>query len=149
MQFQEKFSSDPDKMNNTRPMIKIFLFLYTEHTERLFSSNFAMFFFFYFWPHTKMLETPKWFSDCESVNSVVSITISRDYYSGAKTKKKKKKKKKTFKRTEKKKKKKKWNKIKSGTNKLLLWFLTVTCSWCLYLYFGSAIMLVTYFVNIR
>ena len=32
---------------------------------------------------------------------------------------------------------------------LLLWFLTVTCSWCLYLYFGSAIMLVTYFVNFR
>ena len=32
---------------------------------------------------------------------------------------------------------------------LLLWFLTVTCSWCLYLYFGSAIILVTYFVNFR
>ena len=32
---------------------------------------------------------------------------------------------------------------------LLLWFLTVTCSWCPYLYFGSAIMLVTYFVNFR
>ena len=32
---------------------------------------------------------------------------------------------------------------------LLLWFLTVTCSSCLYLYFGSAIMLVTYFVNFR
>ena len=30
---------------------------------------------------------------------------------------------------------------------LLLWFLTVTC--CPYLYFGSAIMLVTYFVNFR
>ena len=28
---------------------------------------------------------------------------------------------------------------------LLLWFLTVTCSCCLYLYFGSAIMLVAYF----
>ena len=28
---------------------------------------------------------------------------------------------------------------------LLLWFLTVTCFCCLYLYFGSAIMLVTYF----
>ena len=28
---------------------------------------------------------------------------------------------------------------------LLLWFLTVTCSCCPYLYFGSAIMLVTYF----
>ena len=26
-----------------------------------------------------------------------------------------------------------------------LWFLTVTCSYCPYLYFGSAIMLVTYF----
>ena len=26
-----------------------------------------------------------------------------------------------------------------------LWFLTVTCSCCLYLYFGSAVMLVTYF----
>ena len=32
---------------------------------------------------------------------------------------------------------------------LLLWFLTVTCSGCPYLYFGSAIMLVTYFVNFR
>ena len=32
---------------------------------------------------------------------------------------------------------------------LLLWFLTVTCSCCLYLFFGSAIMLVTYFVNFR
>ena len=32
---------------------------------------------------------------------------------------------------------------------LLLWFLNVTCSCCLYLYFGSAIMLVTYFVNFR
>ena len=35
-----------------------------------------------------MLDTPKWFSDCESVNSVVSINnmnnISRDYNSGAK-----------------------------------------------------------------
>ena len=28
---------------------------------------------------------------------------------------------------------------------LLLWFLTVTCSCCPYLYFGSPIMLVTYF----
>ena len=28
---------------------------------------------------------------------------------------------------------------------LLLWFLIVTCSCCLYLHFGSAIMLVTYF----
>ena len=28
---------------------------------------------------------------------------------------------------------------------LLLWFFTVTCSCCPYLYFGSAIMLVTYF----
>ena len=32
---------------------------------------------------------------------------------------------------------------------LLLWFLTVTCSCCLYLYLGSAIMLVIYFVNFR
>ena len=32
---------------------------------------------------------------------------------------------------------------------LLLWFLTVTCSCCPCLYFGSAIMLVTYFVNFR
>ena len=32
---------------------------------------------------------------------------------------------------------------------LLLWFLTVACSCCPYLYFGSAIMLVTYFVNFR
>ena len=32
---------------------------------------------------------------------------------------------------------------------LLLWFLTVTCSCCPYLYFASAIMLVTYFVNFR
>ena len=29
----------------------------------------------------------------------------------------------------------------------LLWFLAVACSCCPYLYFGSAIMLVTYFVN--
>ena len=32
---------------------------------------------------------------------------------------------------------------------LLLSFLTVTCSYCLYLFFGSAIMFVTYFVNFR
>ena len=32
---------------------------------------------------------------------------------------------------------------------LLLWFLTVTCSCCPYLFFVSAIMLVTYFVNFR
>ena len=32
---------------------------------------------------------------------------------------------------------------------LLLRFLTVTCSCCPYLYFGSAILLVTYFVNFR
>ena len=32
---------------------------------------------------------------------------------------------------------------------LLLWFLTVTCSCCPYLYFGSAVVLVTYFVNFR
>ena len=42
-----------------------------------------------------MLDRPKWFCDCESVNSVVTINISRDYHSGAKKKKKK------FKRTEK------------------------------------------------
>ena len=32
---------------------------------------------------------------------------------------------------------------------LLLWFLTVTCSCCPYLCFGSAIILVRYFVNFR
>ena len=32
---------------------------------------------------------------------------------------------------------------------LLLWFLTVTCSCCPYLYFGLAIIVVTYFVNFR
>ena len=32
---------------------------------------------------------------------------------------------------------------------LLLWFLTVMCSCCPYLYFGSAFMLVTYFLNFR
>ena len=32
---------------------------------------------------------------------------------------------------------------------LLLWILTVTCSCFLYLYFGSAIILVIYFVNFR
>ena len=32
---------------------------------------------------------------------------------------------------------------------LLLWFLTVTFSCCPNLYFGSAIVLVTYFVNFR
>ena len=32
---------------------------------------------------------------------------------------------------------------------VVLCFLTVTCSCCPYLYFGSAIMLVTYFVNFR
>ena len=32
---------------------------------------------------------------------------------------------------------------------LLLWFFTVTYSCCPYLYFGSAIMLVTCFVNLR
>ena len=31
---------------------------------------------------------------------------------------------------------------------LLLWFLTVTCSCCPYLYFGSAIMLVAYFSKV-
>ena len=46
-----------DKINNTRPIIKIFLFPYTERTERIFSSNFDNFFFFL--PHTKMLDTPK------------------------------------------------------------------------------------------
>ena len=84
-----------DKMNNSRPIIKAFLLPYIERTELMFSSNFAIF-FLYFCPRTKMLDTPKCFSDCESVNSVVSINISRDYYSGAKTGK-------TFKRTEKKK----------------------------------------------
>ena len=29
------------------------------------------------------------------------------------------------------------------------WVLVVTCSCCPYLYFGSTIMLVTYFVNFR
>ena len=32
---------------------------------------------------------------------------------------------------------------------LLLWFLTVTCSCCPYLYFDTALMLVIYFVNFR
>ena len=36
-----------------------------------------------------------------------------------------------------------WNSVR------LLWFLTVTCSCSPYLFFGSAIMLVTYFVNFR
>ena len=44
-------------MNNSRPIIKIFLFPYTERTERIFSSDFANFFLFR--PHTKMLDTPK------------------------------------------------------------------------------------------
>ena len=35
-----------DKMNNSRPNIKIFLFPYTESIERIFSSNFAYFFLF-------------------------------------------------------------------------------------------------------
>ena len=46
---------------------------------------------FHFCPHAKMLDMPKWFSDCESVNSLVSVNISRDCYSRAET----------FKRTEK------------------------------------------------
>ena len=33
-----------DKIKNSRPIIKIFLFSYTECTERIFSSNFANFF---------------------------------------------------------------------------------------------------------
>ena len=90
-------------MKNTRSIIKIFLFPYTERTERIFLPILPILpTFLFFFPHTKMLDTPKWFSDCESVNSVVFINISRDYYSGAKTKN-------TFKRTE---------KIKSGANKL-------------------------------
>ena len=32
---------------------------------------------------------------------------------------------------------------------LLLWFLAVACSCCPCLYFGSAVVLVTYFVNFR
>ena len=32
---------------------------------------------------------------------------------------------------------------------LLLWFLAVTCSCCPYIFFGSAIMLVTYLINFR
>ena len=35
-----------DKINNSRPIIKIFLFPYTERTKRIFSSNFANFFLF-------------------------------------------------------------------------------------------------------
>ena len=35
-----------DKMNNTKPIIKIVLFPYTERTERISSSNFANFFIF-------------------------------------------------------------------------------------------------------
>ena len=75
------------KMNNSSPIIKIFLFPYTERTERIFLPILPS---FLFCPHTKILDTPKWFSDCESVNSVASINILRDYYSGAKTGKKKK-----------------------------------------------------------
>ena len=46
---------------------------------------------------------------------------------------------------------KEWTGMGFGRSKavLLLWFLTVTCSCCPYLYFGSAIRLVTYFVNFR
>ena len=33
-----------DKINNSRQVIKIFLFPYIERTERIFSSNFANFF---------------------------------------------------------------------------------------------------------
>ena len=73
-----------DKINKSRPIIKIFLFAYTESTKHIFSSNFANFFFY---PHMKMLDMPKWFSDSESLNSIVSINIS-----GAKKKKRKKKK---------------------------------------------------------
>ena len=35
-----------DKMNNSRPIIKTFLFPNTKRTERIFSSNFANFFIF-------------------------------------------------------------------------------------------------------
>ena len=59
-----------------------------------------------------MLDTPKWFSDCELVNSIVSINMSRDCYSGEKKKKKK---------TKKKKKMKKKPKKQQQTNKTFKW----------------------------
>ena len=84
-----------DKINNTRPIIKIFLFPYIECTER------TMYFFFqfrkpffYFFPHTKMLDTPKCFFP-------TGIGKLRSFYKyikrlllGSKNEKKKKKKKK-------------------------------------------------------
>ena len=75
-----------DKMNNSRPIIKTFYFPKQNAPNVFFLPILPT--FFYFCQHTKMLDTPKWFSDCESVNSVVSINISRGYYSGAKTGKK-------------------------------------------------------------
>ena len=80
-----------DKMNNSRPIIKTFLFPYTERTNVFFLQFCQL---FYFCPHTKTLDTPKWFSDCESVTSVVS-KINQEIITWEQ------KWKKTFKRTEK------------------------------------------------
>ena len=77
-----------DKMNNTRPIIKIFLFPFTERTERIFSSSFPTFLFL---PAHVNSRYAKMVLRLRIGNKY----ISRDYYSGAKTEKK------TFKRTEK------------------------------------------------
>ena len=42
-----------------------------------------------------------------------------------------------------------WDLIVSVPDHCLSVYFTVTCSCCPHLYFGSAIMLVTYFVNFR
>ena len=74
-----------DKMNNSIPIIKIFLFPCTERTERFFLPILPTFLFL---PAHENARYAKMVSDCDSVNSVLYINISRDYYSGEKKKKK-------------------------------------------------------------
>ena len=68
-------------MNNSRPIIKIFLFPYTERTEQFFLPILPTFSFL---PAHENARYAKMVSDCESVNSVVSFNISTDYDSGGK-----------------------------------------------------------------
>ena len=85
-------------MNNSRPIIKIFLFPYTERSERIFSSNVANFFIFaltrkcYIRQNSFGLRIGKLGNFYKYINRLLL---------GSKKKKKKKRKKKTFKRTEK------------------------------------------------
>ena len=121
-----------DKMNNSRPIIKIFLFPYTERTERIFSSNFANFFILPAYENARYAKMV-WLENLHADR----ITVCFEPWQKLKAR---------------------LGARKTGLSPpvFLYWpfqggtsVVVPYCSCCLCLYFDSSITLVTYFVNFR